>query len=455
MSELRKCGDMSSNIFWISIGPINPVPSFFNSRERRFECRPNKFPWALICMAWYTVWSIIVIESGIHETTPDVSQTFNIVGATLAFILPLIAASAVNRNKEALNNYNAFCGDVLALGWEVLAYVRDETERKVVLSDRQKIQDLFEICLVLPTMVKWKFREGLDIEKVYLEKFNTKKEEIEFLKPDNINLMVNKKKQVSKQFIKTNIGGKFNYIYNKVEKDIDECDLLFALLNKIIADFETKGDTRKNMLQRTLERVYGSYGNMGNIQAYKLPQVYTVYLYISMFIFVTLFPLNYAPEGGELKAMNITTDGDFESLYAEEYSGVMKHGHNIIWHGIIVVYFLFGFNFMTSKVGNAFLSSKESAGFVTVGKSETQVNKSLLSLYKAKQDFQDTYDNLISRVGVWKSKRGGNMLNEMRNDTEAERKNSTGGEKRSIYVISGGESKETSRLLTNRRKLYV
>ena len=110
---------------------------------------------------------------------------------------------------------------------------------------------------------------------------------------------------------------------------------------------------------------------------------------------------------------------------------------------------------MTSKVGNAFLSSKESAGFVTVGKSETQVNKSLLSLYKAKQDFQDTYDNLISRVGVWKSKRGGNMLNEMRNDTEAERKNSTGGEKRSIYVISGGESKETSRLLTNRRKLYV
>ena len=143
-----------------------------------------------------------------------------------------------------------------------------------------------------------------------------------------------------------------------IKKGIDECDLLFAVLNKIISDFKTNGDTRKNMLQRTLERVYGSYGNMGNIQSYKLPYVYSVYLYISMFIFVMLFPLNYEPEGGELKAMNITTDGDFEALYSKEYSGVVKHGFNIIWHGNILVYFLFGFHSMTTKVGNAFKSRK-------------------------------------------------------------------------------------------------
>lgn len=449
MSEDNGCIKIWKNVWsiiLIGFGPINPLPSFYNSRKRRCECRPSKFPMALICMAWYTVWSFIVIDTGIHETVPDVSQTFTIVGATLAFILPLIAASAVSRNKEALNNYNAFCGDVLALGWEVFAYVRDEIKREVEQTDKQKIEDLFQICLVLPTMVKWKFREGLVIEKVYLIK-HAERDDLLHLKRDNLDLVVNGSKQFQQQFIKTNIGGKFYYIYNKVESGMDACDLLFALLNKIISDFKTNGDTRKNMLQRTFERVYNSYGNMGNIQAYKLPLVYTVYLYISMFIFVTLFPLNYEPKGGELKAMNITRDGDFETLYAEEYSGVVKHGYNIIWHGIIVIYFLFGFNFMTSKVGNAFLSSKESAGFTTVGESETNVNRSLLALYKAKQDFQDTYENLISNVDRWTSER--NRENESRNSRRQ------GG---SIYAYErgvGGESKETSTLLTNRRKLYV
>ena len=188
MSEDNVCIKIWKNalsVFLISFGPINPLPSFLNWREKRLECRPSKFPMALICMAWYTVWSFIVIDTGIHETVPDVSKTFNIVGATLAFILPLIAASAVSRNKEALNNYNAFCGDVLALGWEVFAYVRDEIKKEVAQEDKQKIEDLFQICLVLPTMVKWKFREGLVIEKVYLIKY-AERGELQNLKRDNL-----------------------------------------------------------------------------------------------------------------------------------------------------------------------------------------------------------------------------------------------------------------------------
>lgn len=413
-------------------------------------------------MIFYVVWCVVVLESDIKKTNPDVSQTFNVVGATLAFILPLIAASAVTRNKEALNNYNAFCGDVLALGWEALAYVRDEKNNKIDDGDKLKIKDLFQICLVLPTLVKWKFRQGLDIEKVYMRKFG--EDMTEFGVDNLVYKPVEGEGEFEGKFINTSVGGWFNYIFLKVakkdqgdlviEKGIDECDLMFALLNKIISDFKTNGDTRKNMLQRTLERVYSSYGNMGNIDAYQLPQVYKVYLYISMFIFVGLFPLNYETKGGKLKAMNVTTEGDFEALYSDEYSSIVEHEWNIIWHGLVLVYFLFGFNFMTTRVGNAFNSQKYSPGYTTVGQSETDVNNALQSLYKTKVDFQGTYENMLITRTNWNG-----IFSTERTELDIYKDKRLGKNKRQkakqkdIDRSSGGESK--SKTLTNRRKLYV
>mgnify|MGYP007071974146 CR=1 FL=1 len=422
----------------------------------------TKFPITLLFMIIYVGWCAIVLNTPIYETNPDVSQTFNVVGATLAFILPLIAASAVTRNKEALNNYNAFCGDVLALGWEALAYVRDEKNNKIDDGDKLKIKDLFQICLVLPTLVKWKFRQGLDIEKVYMRKFGD--DMTEFGVDNLVYKPVEGEGEFEGKFINTSVGGWFNYIFLKVakkdqgdlviEKGIDECDLMFALLNKIISDFKTNGDTRKNMLQRTLERVYSSYGNMGNIDAYQLPQVYKVYLYISMFIFVGLFPLNYETKGGKLKAMNVTTEGDFEALYSDEYSSIVEHEWNIIWHGLVLVYFLFGFNFMTTRVGNAFNSQKDSPGYTTVGQSETDVNNALQSLYKTKVDFQGTYENMLITRTNWNG-----IFSTERTELDIYKDKRLGKNKRQkakqkdIDRSSGGESKSKS--LTNRRKLYV
>lgn len=463
----RRCCSEINTWRGIACGPICPLDK---------NCKPIEFPTTLFFMLIYVVWCVVVLnEPEIHETTPDVSQTFNVVGATLAFILPLIAASAVARNKDALNNYNAFCGDVLALGWEVLAYVRDETNNKIDDGDKLKIKDLFQICLVLPTLVKWKFRQGLDIEKVYMRKFG---EDMTEFGVDNLVYKPVEGKFEGK-FINTSVGGWFRYIFIKVakkktqgdkgtiiieEKGIDECDLIFALINKIISDFKTNGDTRKNMLQRTLERVYNSYGNMGNIDAYKLPQVYTVYLYISMFIFVMLFPLNYPPKGGMLKAMNVTADGDFEALYSNVESGVVEHDWNIIWHGLILVYFLFGFHFMTTQVGNAFKSTKNAPGYTTVGKSETAVNDALLALYTAKTDFQGTYETLLDSrefvknldKGILITKTGLSEIDKYKDymKNESRKKNKRRKAKREDRESSaGGESKSKS--LTNRRKLYV
>ena len=468
MSVRDKCWN------WVSIflGPIwfcRMCRCWSKKTDKFFD--PTKFPITLLFMILYVGWCIIVLLSGIKDTNPDVSQTFNVVGATLAFILPLIAASAVARNKEALNNYNAFCGDVLALGWEALAYVRDEKSNTISENDKMKIKDLFEICLVLPTLVKWKFRQGLDIEKVHLLKFGEDIEQV-FGFDDLVYNAVEGK--FTGKFIDTSVGGRFNYIFKKVkkrktndkgedieEKGIDECDLMFALLNKLISEFDTDGDTRKNMLQRTLERVYNSYGNMGNINAYQLPEVYKVYLYISMFIFIGLFPLNYETKGGKLKAMNVTTEGDFEALYSDEYSSIIEHEWNIIWHGLVLVYFLFGFNFMTTRVGNAFNSQKDSPGYTTVGQSETEVNNALLALYKAKQEFQGVFKlGLLDRrrgKDLFITKKGLKEFDQYKDwfDKESlkEKNKRQKAKQKDIDRSSGGESKSKS--LTNRRKLYV
>ena len=463
-----RCGRCSRDNYLIIIGPINPCcckgcscknwSSCFNRGKdcNRKKCRTcfdldiREFPIAVFFMGLYTIWCHIVLTSGIHETTPDVSQTFNIVGGTIAFILPLIAASAVSRNKEILNNYKAFCGDVLALGWEVLAYVReenindkdeevDERVQKLFKNDRdqddERIQQLFEMCLVLPTMIKWKYRKGLDIGKVWMIKnyektddANKKKTKVKeggksrrasmlgnIRSIQNINVnagdgvlynelntetieLINEK--FGRKFTDTSTGKEFMVLYRAAAKKYDSktkkvvvpgveaCDLMFAYMNKLISEFNTKGDTRKNMLTRTVERVYGSYGDMGNRESYKLPQVYNVFLYIALSIFVFLFPLNYKNSGGELEAMNVTSEGDFEALYAEEFSGVVKHQYNIIWHGIIVLYFLFGFHYMTTKVGSVFKSQSTSPGYSTVGEDETEVNNSLIGLYKTRKPFQ-------------------------------------------------------------------
>ena len=114
--------------------------------------------------------------------------------------------------------------------------------------------------------------------------------------------------------------------------------------------------------------------------------------------------------------MNVTTEGDFEALYNDKVSGVVDHQYNIIWHGLIVLYFLFGFHYMTSKVGNVFKSQSSSPGYSTVGKDETEVNKSLIGLYKTRIPFQ---------------------------------------EKRQLQLKPPEPKSDTVTLLTNRRKLYV
>jgi len=402
-----------------------------------FFSRPTRYVIIL-----YIAWCFIVTHLDLYTMVPDISGPFSILGTTIAVTLPLLASSAVQRNKESLFNYNAFCGDVLALGWEILSYVRDPKEFSVSNANALKIQQIFEICLILPTVVKWKFRNNAEfnIEKVYMLKnyepeLEDKKEKASIRqqsfglsglmdknkrkKRNGINPLSTvtsseqKRRRVSmvnyvntdgdsmgRKFTDTSIGIEYKQTLlemggNLVDGDkgsgIDKCDLLYVFLFDLISEFEVS-DTRKNMITRTAERVYGSYGNMGNIAGYKMPLMYETYMYIAISIFMIIFPFTYGISGGNLSNYDIT--GVNESFwnaqprYKDDFHVLADRESDIFWHGVIVIYFLFGMHLMTLRVSNAFVSTLDAVGFATVGKSETTTNTSLHNMYKKRLKLQ-------------------------------------------------------------------
>ena len=327
---------------------------------------------------WFFFWTSQTLENYWYRDAvgDSISVPFGILTSTLSFILPLQAQAAVNRNKQSLDNYSAFCGDILALGWELLAFARDESTGNVTVQNNRKVEDLFDLLFVLPTIVKLNFRDSriLDLEKLYLvkRKNGMPVTDAKLVMPKymqrregtrrNSIVAITKKNQ---KFLKTNVGDDIKKMQGHMF-GMDICEILFAKMYDLIAELETKGDTRKNMLTRTAERIYGSYGNMGNLDSYKLPRMYNYFLFVTLLLFVTLFPFSYGKENGAF-ILDII-------------------GTNIYWHGIVVIYFFCGIDSVTTTIGNAYVTSSGAVGFQTVGNAESNTNRALHAMYAHKED---------------------------------------------------------------------
>lgn len=399
-----------------------------------------------VILALYTAWCIFVIHTDLYKKVPDVSGPSSILGTTIAVTLPLLASAAIQRNKESLFNYNAFCGDVLALGWEILSYVRDPKQFTVSEANALKIQQAFEICLILPTVVKWKFRNNaeFDIEEVYMlknykpeqedKKEEPPKREQSFGLSGLMDRQDRKKKRkaitsfsterasvlrsssgqerrrvsmvnyrnpdgdsMARKFVLTSIGIEYKNTLLEMggklvdggsQVGIDKCDLLYVFLFDLISEFEAS-DTRKNMITRTAERVYGSYGNMGNISGYQIPMMYKTYMYIAIGIFMVIFPFTYGTSGGNYDIIGVNESlWDARVRRNDVLHNIEGSEWDMLWHGLIVIYFLFGMHLMTLRVANAFVSTFDAVGFDTVGKSESGANTSLHNMYKKRLNLQ-------------------------------------------------------------------
>ena len=315
-----------------------------NLLKRDFS--PLADPLSLGLIVVCSAWSFTIVQTELYkQDIPDMSVPFGIITATLGFILPLQMSASISKNKECMDNYNAFCGDVMALAWETITVARKP-------ENDSRIQKLFDIYFIFPTAVKWKFRGGLDMKKIYLLKNGDKDQ-------------VDKKKDVivpsRQKFIDTSIGQEHSE--NMAMMTMDETDLLFLhvfdLINELVIS-----DTKKNMLIRTAERVYGAYGNMGNLSGYEPPRLFTSFLNSALVLYVLLIPFSF----------------DIDVLKM-----------NIIWQSCLVIYFFLGINIVGKKVANAYVSSTVSGGaFQTVGASETDTNLAIHSIYSRRKDIAAT-----------------------------------------------------------------
>jgi hypothetical protein len=361
----RKVGRNIWDTGMILIAPIFSVPTFF-------------------IFLWSLTWSGLVVRFDYfrNQAYESITMPFTILTTTLAFILPLQAQAAVARNKASLDNYSAFCGDVLALGWEVIAFARDEEQQTNNVSEKnkEKIEDIFDILFVIPTAVKWNFRNSnkLDIDKLDL----VKKKNGKYVTDPNLDFYggemnplrrrrgsrVNELKLVQK-FKQTRSGQSLMRLEDNM-LGVGLCELMFAKIYDLIAEVEAS-DTRKNMLTRTAERIYGSYGNIGNINSFTLPRLYDSFLRITLLVFVTLLPFSYGKDGNGIYIL-----GQIQ--------------YNIMWHAFVIIYFFLGIDSVTKTVGDAFVSSSGATGFQTVGQTESNTNKALHAMFAHKVKLQTT-----------------------------------------------------------------
>ena len=361
----RKVGRNIWDTGMILVAPIFSVPTFF-------------------IFVWSLTWSGLVVRFDYfrNQAYESITMPFTILTTTLAFILPLQAQAAVARNKASLDNYSAFCGDVLALGWEVIAFARDEEQQTNNVSDKnqEKIEDIFDILFVIPTAVKWNFRDSdkLDIEKLDLVKKKNGKyvtdPKLDFYGGEMNPLRrrrgsrVNELKLVQK-FKQTRSGKSLIRLEDNM-LGVGLCELMFAKIYDLIAEIDAS-DTRKNMLTRTAERIYGSYGNIGNINSFTLPRLYDSFLRITLLVFVTLLPFSYGKDGNDIYILS-------------------QIQYNIMWHAFVIIYFFLGIDSVTKTVGDAFVSSSGATGFQTVGQTESDTNKALHAMFAHKVKLQST-----------------------------------------------------------------
>ena len=327
---------------------------------------------SLILIFTTSVWSITVVATELHkENIPDITVPFGIITATLGFILPLQMSSALDKNKEGINLFNAFCGDVMALAWQVNAVIQkdanetqdankkqEETPEAREKHNKDRSDKLSDIFIIFPTAVKWRFRgdefkaENLEIEKLESEK-RTK-----------VSIKGNKKQVyefTGKKFIHTDAGADVLAI-----EGLTFQDAMFYVMFDKIAELKIANE-EKVMLFHTAERIYSSYGNMDNMKGYHAPKLFNSFLNSALIIYVGLLPFSFDPE--------------------LEY--------NIVWQALIVIYFFLGICVVTKKVANPFVSSQVSRGtYQTVGSTETDMNKALIAIKKTRSVTNPLYPRL-------------------------------------------------------------
>jgi len=287
---------------------------------------------------YYEWWGLQeVVEDGVitQEATDvgfDPAVVIGVLTGALTFLLSMTLSGALGKNAACLNNYNAFTGDLFSYGWDIIAF----TKTKDGQNSKQDIEKIFEILVAMPAICKHSFRGTVDLN------FATS------VSRDAGQIQPYKKVP----FLRTN-GGK---MVQKIMKTggIDGMNAVEACFYKLL-DYQHdlgEGKISQGAATKSWERAYGSYGNMGNLNAYVPPSLFTFVLNLALYLYIILIPFT-------LKSQQL----------------------NAVWQTGLIAYFFIGLNVAGAKVGNAFASNK-AGSFQTVSEPQKQATKSIEQIFR-------------------------------------------------------------------------
>jgi len=281
---------------------------------------PLSDPYTFGIISAQCLWTWIVVTQIVEEgkTLPfDTTTVFSVLTATLGFILPLQMSGALNKNHSCIDNYNAFCGDVLAFAWECVGLTKGD---KVLQSKTNELESIFHILVAMPALVKHHFRGTVDMTK------STALKDAPLLNQNG-----SKRQQELYSLYRRLIVSKGD--------GMCEVEICFMKLLDYIKDFANDNpiDPVRKSLLGTWNRVYSSWGNMSNISSYTPPSIFTYVLNVALFLYSILLPLT-----------------------------IYDQGLNAIWMVAAVSYFFLGLNIAGKKVGNAFVATEDASGFQNV-----------------------------------------------------------------------------------------
>ena len=320
----------------------------------------DKFTYLVIVVQVSWTWIFIYANIG-KDIAFDTSSVFNILTATLGFILPLQMNSALTKNRECIDNYNAMVGDLQAVAWDIIAFHTgdpNEVSDKALKSENI-LSNMFDILIAMPALSKWHFRGGVDLDKL------TTKNDLKFLSTP---------------------GGYAVYEITRQIPTMPTTEACFFKLLDYTKDLtKNKSQIQQSATIRSWERAYGSWGNMGNISSYKPPSIFSYVLNTALLLYSVLLPFQFANEG-----------------------------YNAVWMVLIVGYFFLGLSSAGRKVGNAF--AEQNDGFQTVSETQRSATQALKEIWKSKQIiFQDPVSQAeLLKIGR-KSTFLGNLLGNQAN----------------------------------------
>ena len=286
----------------------------------------------------------VYMKDNIDEWPTYLDDSIEIVVASssglLGFILALNLSTALTRNEAGNANFNAFCGDVLAMAMFVCSLTVD---KEIDENQFKKVKKNFrDLLLAAPQVCKWTFRGTVDVDLVAVR--------LKGRSSDG--------NRMSEKLFERN---KPMYCLVKQYEDIGAMESVMLALSNNIQELTAMkafgpNDAAHMAMIGKWENIYSSYGNLGNMFSYNFPVVLNWLLNICLGLYLVLMPY-----------------------------GLSAAKYHAIWLSFVVAYFFLGLHIVSSRIGNPFEEGNHNPNnkdeFAKVGASAEAAQKAVEALF--------------------------------------------------------------------------